>query len=539
MGLLAKLWSGLKAPVGLLLPVFTKAGDWRRYSAQVRWVLRLVLLAAILIALAFINRYAELGPFLPDFVQPYPLFREWLWLPLLGLMLYVLCWLGWWLWQLLTLQETNQFPDIDAAWEEAVAALNRTGIDLTEVPLFLVFGRSEATEEALFEAANLKLKVRQTPARAGAPLHVYADHDGIYVTCPGASLLGRQAAILAGAVPVSVESPDFDPSKTVGPAGFAADVQEVLRRAREQGRDAQHLSEDEQQEVQALLAKEKEEEARRIGKARSILLGDEDARSLLTARLRYLCRLIVRERRPFCPANGLLLVIPVAATDSDEDANHTGLLCRHDLNAAREVFQTHYPLFALVGDLEKLPGNCFREFVDRFPESKRVGRLGQRFPLVPVLDYAVLEGKIAESVNWICEVLIPSWVYRLCRVERAATDSLPQVTRGNARVIQFMSQMHGRRHRLARILTRGLLVGERGPLLFGGCYLGGTGEGVQEQAFVPGVLKRLLDDQSAVSWTQEAVTEEASFQRWTRYGYVGLAVAVAALAALAALGILH
>jgi hypothetical protein len=530
MAWLAALWYRVTSWLGLLLPFFARAGDWRRYPAWLRWLLRLLLLGVILVALGFINYFTDLRRLLNTSSQ---FFNEFLWLPLLVLLLYLLCWLGWWLWQLLTWQEATLFPDIDAAWDEAVAALNRAGIDLTEVPLFLVLGRSEATEEALFEAASLRLRVRQTPAGVGAPLHVYADADGIYVTCPGASLLGRQADILADEAPAPLEDPHFDPSKTVGPAGFAADVQDVLRRAREQGRDAQHLNEEEQQEVQELLAKERQEQARSVGKARAARLGDEATRSLLTARLRHLCRLIVRDRRPFCPVNGLLLVIPAAATDSDEDANQTGLLCRQDLQAARDVFQTHYPVLALVGDLETLPGQCFREFVDRFPENRRGGRLGQRFPLVPVLEPGALEGKITDSVSWICEVLMPSWVYRLCRVERSAGEAVPQVVQGNARLILLMAQLYGRRQRLARILTRGLLLGATGPLLFGGCYLGGTGRGRQEEAFVPGVFKRLLDEQSAVSWTEEALAEEARLKRWTQYGYAGLVVVVAVFAGLA------
>src|SRR5205085_10340970 len=72
------------------------------------------------------------------------------------------------------------------------------GIDLTAAPLFLVLGRPAGGEAALFQAAQLQLAVKMAPPRGDAPLHVFANRDGIYVTCAGASLLGRQSLLFVG-----------------------------------------------------------------------------------------------------------------------------------------------------------------------------------------------------------------------------------------------------------------------------------------------------------------------------------------------------
>ena len=88
------------------------------------------------------------------------------------------------------------FPDIDAAWAEALKALDQAGIDLSAAPLFVVLGQSQGSEESLFAAAQLPLQVRHVPRRPTAPLHLYASRDGIYLTCGGASLLARQIALL-------------------------------------------------------------------------------------------------------------------------------------------------------------------------------------------------------------------------------------------------------------------------------------------------------------------------------------------------------
>jgi hypothetical protein len=64
------------------------------------------------------------------------------------------------------------------------------------------------------------------------------------------------------------------------------------------------------------------------------------------------------------------------------------------------------------------------------------------------------------------------------------------------------------------------------PML-GGVYLAGTGRETADQAFVQGVFQRVLDGQNAVSWSPEAVADDARLNRLTVMGYVGLAVFVA------------
>src|SRR5262249_38968194 len=172
MGFLTMIWNGIKYVVGLVFPIFAKARAYR-LSTTARWVLHVILVALILVGLYFLNKnWPSLLALLPK------QFREF-WLPILFLLVYVLCWLGWYLWKLLEPDEqVSDFPDIDAAWQEALTELGEQGIDITEVPLFLVLGRPDSPEAGLFHASQLPFKVR-APQRASAPLHVYGNHDGI------------------------------------------------------------------------------------------------------------------------------------------------------------------------------------------------------------------------------------------------------------------------------------------------------------------------------------------------------------------------
>jgi hypothetical protein len=520
--LLLKIWDALKAGLGLLVPVFSRARDHRGWGPGLRWTVRLVLLAGVLAGLWYINnrvldphRFLAFGP---PALHPF-------WLPILFVLFVLLSWLGWWLWQLLTPEpEGSDFPDIDAAWDDARAALNQAGIDLTEVPLFLILGRPAAPEEALIQAAQIPLTVKLAPRDPEAPLHVYGNRDGIYVICPGASLLGKQAALLAGdgddPSPETTPAPGYqaddgddpmnktiakeDVLKTVGKASPLPEIHAIMTRAREADRDPNPA---ERQRMRALSRK-----------ARPALMKNAAEVERLSARLGHLCRRIGRDRRPFCPANGILVLVPLAATDTEDDANQTGLACRRDLATARQALRVHCPTLALVCDLETAPG--FGEFFDRFPEKQRQRRVGQRFPLVPAAEPAALPAMIDGGVKWICQALFPTWVYKFFRVEGPGREDAVEATRGNVQLYRLMNEMRERQRNLSRILTRGLLGEADGPPLLGGCYVAATGRDPdREQAFAAGVFRRLLDEQNFVSWTAQALAEDADQERWTRIGY--------------------
>jgi hypothetical protein len=92
-----------------------------------------------------------------------------------------------------------------------------------------------------------------------------------------------------------------------------------------------------------------------------------------------------------------------------------------------------------------------------------------------------------------------------------------------------MAQMHERQRHLSRLLLRALEVENGEPYPFGGCYLAATGARAdRQQAFIAGVMHRLLDEQNAVWWTEEALDDEEWYERWTQVGYLALAAAGAA-----------
>src|SRR5215471_3221196 len=305
LALLAKIWSGVKAVLRLILP-----GTFGRMFGRIRgkpdelagklvapkeptgWgagflrVLAVLLVIGILVGLYFIGTLESVRHYirLPYALQPF-------FPPVVALLIYGLVWLGWYLLKLLaTEEEISAFPDIDAAWSEAMKALDQAGIDVKSAPLFLVIGKPAGSEEALFDASGQRLMVRRAPASVTAPLHVYAGPDAIFVTCAGASLLGNLADILAGVKePVMDGEMDGSPSIVLGggtrlPNANFIKMQRILRNA-----GGRKLSDEERRELGILCARDDARQGHMLDRTKQSLLKDPHKVAEATGRLRRLC----------------------------------------------------------------------------------------------------------------------------------------------------------------------------------------------------------------------------------------------------------
>ena len=535
-------WLGgkLKAVLGLILPIYQKARGSGGMPGWLRTLLHVLVVLAILFGLHQLNRLQAIIELLP--------IRRVLaenWLPILFLLVYALCWLTYWLWTLLVSDEYGpNFPDIEDAWQEARTALRQAGLSLTDLPLFLILGQPEDDEKALFQAAQLTLIVKQTPASPDAPLHVYATREAIYLTCAGASLLGRLARFLAGKLldqpaPGHAHAPSEEDeilTNTISPGarggmhptqGAVADMAKVFHQAEREGRP---LNKAEKRELRFI---------NRQSQPQRSPLKDPDLIAYQAARLHYLCRLLVRDRHPFCAVNGVLLLVPFAGCDSDQDAIYTAEALQRDLAVTGSALRVDCPHFALVCDLETAYG--FTEFLQRFTPKERFRRLGQSCPLTPDLQASFRtsgkDGGVAKMLDslarWLCQSVVPAWVYRKFQMEKADAKDRAELVRINGRLFLLADELQERSKRLSTILSRGLAPkAASGPLLFGGCYLAGTGSDAErEQAFVRGLMDRLSEGQSCVYWTRQTVAEEASYLRWSNLGWTVLAIVVVALLA--------
>lgn len=521
-GFVYRVWADL---IGLVAPLFTTE-RLEKMAFALWFTLHILLVIAITIGLwALDNFYLRIHRFIPGAL---PLWFKELWMPILWLLFYLVLILCYVLYHLMTRDESvGYYQDIDDAWRAGVEALRKNNLELGRLPLFLILGRAEAGDNAIFTAAGLPLELRQTPA-GDAPVHVYATAKAIFVTCPGASVLGGLSAWLHGeGIAISGGLEEDGDNKTLKPGQSgggrgAAEVADLLARA---GGNPANLNPIDRRRLRFLDRQDNAAKAR----ARSPDVLEEDA-----ARLRYLCSLMVRDRAPLCALNGILVLLPYAGLDTAQDAAYTADACARDLTAARQVLGVHCQVLAVVCDMESAPG--FAELVARFPENQRKNRIGQGTPLVPRLKDGPGGGPATmyrSLARWICRGVMRYWVLTKCQLEKAPGGMVPDGLDVNTSLFLLLDDMTEREGHLAEVLEKGLSTyAPPDRMLFGGCYVAGTGRDRATQAFMYDVFDKLIKGDEHVYWTDEVASNEYWLNGWINFGWAALAVAALVTGAL-------
>lgn len=533
MAFLRWLLYGLRT-IGSLFAPF--AGGLPAIGKGLLWALHVIVVVGTLIGLHYLNHLLGFHRMLPGKSR---LVRE-NWLPIIFILLYVIGWLGWYFWELVKRPApAGEYADIALAWDEAMAALERAGIDIKHLPVFLILGRPASSMEALFQGSRQRYTVWHAP-RGDGPLAAYATDEAVYLTCPGCSLLGEYGSQLAGAgytsggeQPSMIESDDCVRTRPPRAAEGEDEIGRILKRA---GREGRGLTRQERRQVRFL--------ARRDPSYRSCVR-DADEAARCGGRFEAFCRLLAQERTPYVPINGVFILVPFAATDSDQDALDCGAAIGQDLAVVHRVLQVRAPTVAVLCDLESATG--FSEFVGHFNEKDRLQRIGQRCPKVPHLesptgsfgqDTREYARTLQSLASWVGTSVPTGWVYRHFRLDRPGFgDEYAGIVRTNARLFLFMNDMKERESRLRQVLTRGLVGQDRDLPFFAGCYMAATGSDPDgEQAFVAGVFRRFLDRKERleefVTWTDQALSEEAEYVRATGIAQIALGVLLISLVGL-------
>ncbi|TWU45183.1 hypothetical protein Q31b_03540 [Novipirellula aureliae] len=115
--------------------------------------------------------------------------------------------------------EPSPYPEIDRVWDAALASMAQQSIDPSETPLFIVMGPSSVTAANAFMASSC-LQFPVTVPVGPAPLHVFANQQGIYVVCTEscclAGLLGKGLSAIGGQTPAaSPAAAAYDPTRTM------------------------------------------------------------------------------------------------------------------------------------------------------------------------------------------------------------------------------------------------------------------------------------------------------------------------------------
>jgi hypothetical protein len=430
--------------------------------------------------------------------------------------------------------DTSKYPDIDYAWQAGMDALKQHGMSLKSAPLFLILGSCQPRQErALIRAAGLTLRVRGVP-EGPAPIHWFANPDGIYVFCSEIGWTSKLAALLdkkrqewgdsdlAGAgrvMPVtrvapgtrtvsarpvgtetrtSAKTTDTDPGRgTIMLDQYVADV-EAQADSSDADRDEEVEMEAEQTEMVSLAGARDDLPA--------VLTAQESAEQL--QRLHYFCQLLRRARAPLCPLNGLLTLIPFEVLQArPREAEELQRAVRSDLAMLQSQLHIRCPVTAMVVGMQSERG--FREIVRRVGRERAAGqRFGRKFDARIVATSEQLTN-LCVHIGGVFE----DWIHTLFR--EAGALSRP----GNTRLYSLLCKIRvNMLNSLRELLLNAFGYDEKQrdleePVAFSGCYFAATGETDDQQAFVKGVFDKLTEEQEQIEWTTGALRANRRYQR--------------------------
>lgn len=169
MGVLS--WPIARGPLGV---VFPWTADSRERDTTWRWTLHVIVWAAALVALWYVNRAIGMDRYLRS---PWPWLHRF-WLPGMGALIYALGWgchaLGR---HLRPEPPTIDWPDLDLTWLEASRQLTHARIDAARTPLFLILGPKSNELNDLLASMDAKPMTQG----ADAPFQVYAQRNAIFI----------------------------------------------------------------------------------------------------------------------------------------------------------------------------------------------------------------------------------------------------------------------------------------------------------------------------------------------------------------------
>ena len=421
--------------------------------------------------------------------------------------LVVYFWLKFWL-----EGEPSRFPDIDSAWKEGLAALRDQGLDLGNMPLFLVLGASDAEVAGhLFSASALEFRLRDVP-RGRPPIRWYASDRGVFLVCLEASQLSKLNEL--------GRKPSLGRDRKEPPASGDWGVRGTERTAAAPRETITPRS-----ATESALPGEPAGDMLRgtlVPNLRGTLVAGGSLGAAAPAaggltrheaeeqreRLRYVCTLLRRARDPLCPLNGALVVLPFDRLLNVMVAREMPAAIKGDLAVVRETARLRFPVTALVTGMEQEPGFC--ELVRRVGRDKAKNyRIGKGHDVGNPPTEEAMDAFASHACG-----AIEDFVYSLFR-ER---DGLSKP--GNAKLYTLLCKIRGHvAERLRMILVHGFGFDPADrraaaqPLLFNGCYFAACGGTEDRQAFVKSVFEKMLDLEDDVEWTEEALAEDDRYQR--------------------------
>lgn len=418
--------------------------------------------------------------------------------------------------------EPSQYPDLDEAWKQGVAAISKAGINIDECPLFLATGVAEPRDaDNLMQAVDWDLLVDGQPT-GKSPLRWYASRDAVVVYLLDASansMLHQQAQVAVPPSGISVGAGGGARGTLVGVGGGLGATMSSKGDAPAPNTGIRGTIISGEAAAAAPLA---QPPPASVGIRGTMLAGNSPAVSSPVAnaaayvnldrkevaaqadRLARVCRLAAQSRQPLCPVNGTIAIVDWQ-TLVGAPTGQLSTVLREDATRMIEASNLHAPMALLIIGLDDEMG--FIELTRRVGESRaRDNRFGHGFNHQAPLE----AGQLSILAKQACGAF-EDWIYELFRHPEALGRT------NNDKLYSLLCKMRSEvQPRVVELVTSlsGACVpsGGRGPLLCG-CYFGAAGGSRMRQAFVRSVFAKLLELEEDLEWSDNAWKKEIAFHK--------------------------
>lgn len=409
------------------------------------------------------------------------------------------------------------FPDIEEAVNEGVAALAAAGLNIKDVPLFLAVGFTPQDERALAESPLIGKDVLL--ADADLALHWYGDHRGVFVSLAKVSAINAQLAMAqqarAGgsarvAVPMSGPGDDdqfrTQPLGVMAAAGVGGDGGFATMGALGPGE-------------YATIAVGGPAGAPTLGVMPDVMplanrRLDADERDLIERRIRFFVDKLREVRYPVCNVNGFLLAIPYSWTTSPALAQLSDVV-KLDMGTLQETVGTKCLCFTVLTGIEQFQD--FRTYISRLDKAQLNRRFGCGLP-GPSL-YSPNTEDIERIHGWLMQ-------YFERQVFELFQRKLGDPTNGD--LFRLLDRIRKARSNFTRVLKQAFPDDVEDPVYLGGVYFASfEPAGGVRLPFFNGVIDKLLHEHDdVVGWTEKSLLEDKQMQRLARGFWIAAGILV-------------
>jgi hypothetical protein len=415
------------------------------------------------------------------------------------------------------------YPEIEENWNYIKQKMAELSVSPKDLPIILVLGHRPIDGVHFFD--NLQLRLRNIRLRNESESNFQADltESAIIITCQNASALGAYTRRIELARAPFVRSVFNDPkpdnikrtsNQLIGLSGESQRVQETENPNDEQSKSFKPETNAEERE-------------------RSLVTQDEI--NQFSAKLKYLCELIAADRYPYCPVNGVVLVVSKEVMESDQLIANAIEMSRVDMESIRLASGLDFPYAVLASNMHRLQG--FETLVGRLDINSKMRYLGIALHTRIDLSPDLWSKQIRKGLRWFRQRALPAMVAKeLLKVPPSVlgpqTSQRGPVIQSNHNAYIFLQEAGKQWKRLEYYCSRisqMQLKKKSGNPRFAGLFLTGLeNTEVGPWVFIHEFLKHLLTQQDSISWTPETLSDNRKRSRLARL-IIGLVLVVIVL----------